>query len=197
MSVDHPPETDGPVPEFEDEYVDRVGDRLMCNYDLARDISSNGVRFDLYGRMRMRNQKHFIVPALSYAEHESEEHLFLRRVESVAPADVERLVDHGHALADTWIDADEEHYSTEFTYVLVVPSIPDGVAERVAEFRERTLLKYGFFGHYEINLAVVAPETERIVTSESADLRAALTTWEEIERSEPGVLDLVARRLQL
>ncbi|QCS41843.1 hypothetical protein [Natrinema versiforme] len=185
------------VPDWDDEYVDRVSDRLMHNYDLEKDRSVDGERFTLYGRMDLASQKHFLHPSISIAEHESTEHLFVDRVDSVDDRLLDRYVDLGHQLADDWIDPDEEHYSTEFTFVAVAPSIPDEIRSRVAGFSERTLLKYGYNGHYEINLAVVAPEPEDLVASENADIATAFRLWERIERKEVGLLGLIARRLQL
>lgn len=185
------------VPDWDDEYVDRVSDRLFHNYDLERDYAVEGERFTLYGRMELVNKKHFLHPALSLAEHESTEHLFVRRVDSVDDRTLDRFVDLGERLADDWIDPDEEHFSTEFTFVAIAPSIPDAISERVAGFDGRTLLKYGYHGHYEINLAVVSPDTEDLVASENADVATAFRLWDPIETDDPGLLGLLSRRLQL
>ncbi|WP_323191145.1 hypothetical protein [Halostella sp. PRR32] len=189
--------TDLDVPEWDDDYVDRLSDRLMYNYDLEKDVSERGERFSLYGRLSMESEKHFFSPLLSYAHHETHEHLYLRRRDSVTTGDLDALVELGHDLADDRIEADEEHYGTEFTFVTVVPEIADEIRGYVDGFRDRTLLKYGYFGHYEINLAVVAPTENDVVTSEVADIEEALTTWDQIEREEPGLLGLIARRLQI
>ena len=186
------------VPHWtEDPYFDRVSDRLMYNYTLERDHRLRGERWDLYGEMRVLNQKQFFHPALSFAHHESYEHLFVRRVDRVDTGTVGDLVALGHDLADDRVDPHEEHYSTEFTFALVAPAIPDAVREQVAGLDERTLLKYGFNGHYEVNVVVVAPSREEIVANEAADVTEAFTTWESIEREEPGLLGLLARRFQL
>lgn len=194
-----PEDAPGPedVPDWDDEYVDRASDRLMFNYDLEKDRRIRGERFDLFGEMRMASQKHFLHPSLSFAHHEAREYLFVRRADAVAVSDFERLAELGHELADEWVEADEEHYGTEFTFVLVAPSIPDAVRSHVEGFRDRTLLKFGYYGHYEINLVAVAPDREDLVSSENADVRAAFATWEAIEKEEPGLLDLIARRLQI
>lgn len=185
------------VPDWDDEYVDRVSDRLFHNYDLERDYAVEGERFTLYGRMELVNKKHFLHPALSLAEHESTEHLFVGRVDAVDDRTLDRFVDLGERLADEWIEPDEEHFSTEFTFVAVAPSVPDSIRERVAGFDGRTLLKYGFHGHYEINLAVVAPDDEDLVASENADVASAFRLWDPIETDDPGLLGLLSRRLQL
>ncbi|WP_255168578.1 hypothetical protein [Natrononativus amylolyticus] len=185
------------VPDWDDEYVDRVSDRLMHNYDLEKDFVVCGERFTLYGRMDLTSKKHLFHPSLSLAEHGSTEHLFVRRVDRVDDRTLEGLVDLGETLAGEWIEPDEEHFSTDFTFVVIAPSVPEDVRDRVAKFDGRTLLKYGFHGHYEINLAVVAPEAEEFVASENADVTAAFRLWEPIEPSEPGILGLISRRLQL
>jgi len=184
-------------PEWDDDYLDRVADRLVVNYDLERDHRVQGQRFPLYGQMELHSQKHFFHPALSFAHHESYEHLFVRRVDRVDTGTVDDLVALGHDLADDRVDPHEEHYSTEFTFALVAPAIPDAVREQVAGLDERTLLKYGFNGHYEVNVVVVAPSREEIVANEAADVTEAFTTWAPIEREEPGLLGLLARRFQL
>ena len=184
-------------PTWEDEYLETVAGRLHHNYDLEADHRAAGETFPLYGRLEIHSEKHFLHPALSFAHHESHEHLLVRRAERVGVADLERLVDLGHDLAERRVDAHEEHYSTEFTFVVVAPEVPDDVRSFVADLDERHLLKYGFHGHYEINLVVVAPEAGELVASDGADVETAFRTWEPIEREEPGLLGLIARRLQL
>ncbi|WP_251329014.1 hypothetical protein [Haloplanus pelagicus] len=183
------------VPEWDDEYVDRVSDRLMFNYDLERDYRVDGEAFDLYGRLEIHTQKKFFHPAITYGHHASFEHLFLRRAESVRVADLERFVALADDLADRWIEADEEHYATEFTFVVAVPEITDDVREFVGSFSGREMLKYGYNGYYEAHLAVVAPEAETVVTSRRADVADALTVWEPIESSRPGPIERLKRRL--
>jgi hypothetical protein len=183
------------VPHWDDEYVDRVSDRLMFNYDLDRDYRVDAESFDLYGRLEIHTQKKFFHPAITYGHHESYEHLFLRRTDGVRVAALERLVALADDLADRWIEADEEHYATEFTFVVVVPEVPDDVHEFVAGFTGRTMLKYGYNGYYETHLAVVAPDDEDVVTSKRADVGEALTVWEPIETEAPGPLERLKRRL--
>ena len=183
------------VPQWDDEYVDRVSDRLMFNYDLERAYDLDAESFDLYGRLEIHTQKKFFHPAITYGHHASFEHLFLRRTDAARVETLERYVDLAADLADRWIEADEEHYATEFTFVLVAPTIPDDVREFVAGFTDRTMLKYGYNGYYETHLAVVAPEEEVVVTSGRADVDEALTVWEPIDADTPGPLERLKRRL--
>ena len=185
------------VPDWDDEYVDRVSDRLMHNYDLEKDFAVEGEPFTLYGKMELVSKKHFLHPALSLAEHESTEHLFVRQVDHVDDRALDRFVELGERLAEEWIEPNEEHFCTEFTFVAVAASIPESIAERVAGFDGRTLLKYGYHGHYEINLAVVAPDSKELVASDNADVATAFQLWDPIEKDEPGLLGLLSRRLQL
>jgi hypothetical protein len=185
------------VPDWDDEYVDRVSDRLLFNYDLENDRREGGFSFTLYGRMQVHNQKHFLHPAINFADHDATEHLFVTRIDAIERGDLERLVSLGHDLADEWIDADEEHFSTDFTFGVIADSIPEAVEAFVSGFEDRNLLKYGFYGHYEVNLFVVAPSDEAVVASEGADVAEAFALWEPIEREEPGLWDLFKRRFQL
>lgn len=185
------------VPDWEDEYIDRVSDRLMTNYDLEKDFSVGRERFDLYGEMRMRSEKHFFHPALSYAQHHSTEHLFVRRQGTVRVADLESLVGLGHELADEWIEADDQHFSTEFIFAIVAEEIPDDVRSFVADYDDRTLLKYGFKGHYEVHLVVVAPEAKSLVSSPKAHVEQAFRLWDPIEEPDPSWWQLFTRRMQL
>lgn len=191
---DLPAEIRENVPVWDDEYFDRVSDRLMFSYDLERDHRVRGERFDLYGEFRMRNQKQFLHPALSYADHDTEEYVFARRYDEATVAAVESLVDFGHELADDRIDADEQHYETNVTFVVVADDLPEAVRDYVDGFRDRTLLKYGYYGHYEVNLLAVSPADEVVVESEAADLGDAFALWERVESEPEGFFSRFAKR---
>ena len=182
------------VPDWDDEYLDRVSDRLMYNYDLERDRRAHGERWAMYGEMRVLNQKQFFHPALNYADHEAEEYLFVRRSANPTVAELRRLVELGHDIADERIVADEEHFGTDITFVLVCENLPEEVAEFVEGFRERKLLKFGYYGHYDVNLVVVDPEAERAVASKAADVAEAFTLWEDVTKPDEGFLSRFAKR---
>ena len=182
------------VPDYDDEYLDRVSDRLMYSYDLDRDVGAEGERFELYAEMRMRNQKQFLHPALSYADHETMEYLYARRVGRPTVADFERLAELGHRIADDRVEGNEEHFGTDITFVVVADDLTDEVAAFVGEFRDRTLLKFGYYGHYEINLIAVAPDADRIVASEAADVAGAFRLWEPVETPKEGFFSRFAKR---
>lgn len=191
------------VPDWADEYLDRVSDRLMFSYDLEKGYRVRGERFDLFGTLRVERHKQLWHPSLNYANHESEEHLFARRVDSATVAELERLVDLAHELADEWIERDEEHFGTEFTFVLVADAIPDEVREFVAGFGDRTLLAFGYYGHYRVNLAVVAPDGDgtdsgEAAASAEADVVDAFALWRDlaVERGTPGPVARLLRRLR-
>ena len=185
------------VPDWEDEYLDRVSDRIMYNYDLEKDVTVHGERFDLVGEMNIENEKHFFHPSLNYANHESREYLYARRQDDVSVADLERLVDVAHDIAEERVEYVDTHFSTDVTIAIVVPDIDPDVADFVSSYADRNLLKYGFNGHYEINLLVAAPADRDVVSSENADVWKAFQTWEQIENEEPGLFQLITRRLQI
>ncbi len=185
------------LPEWDDAYFDQLAGRLVYNYDLEKDRRVEGESFELYGQLSLTSKKHFLHPALSFAHHESTEHLFATRREALDVSTLDRFVELGHELADEWIEPDEEHFSTDFTFVVVADDVTDDVRDRVDGFQDRTLLKYGYNGHYEISLIVVDPERETIVASPAADATEAARVWADIEREEPGIFGLIARRFQL
>ena len=182
------------VPDWDDAYLDRVGDRLMYNYTLERDHRLWGERWDLHGEMRVLNQKQFFHPALSYADHRSEEYLYARRVDRPTVEELERLVELGHELADERVEGNEEHYRTDVTFVLVADELPAAVRGFVDGQRERTLLKLGYYGHYEVNLGVVVPDDREYVAGEAADVVEAFVLWEDVSTSEEGLLSRIARQ---
>jgi hypothetical protein len=182
------------VPTWDDEYFDRVSGRLMFSYDLERDYRVRGESFDLYGEFRVRTQKQFFHPALSYADHDRAEYLFARRVARPSVDDLESLVELGHGLADDWIVPSEEHFGTEFTFVVVADELTESVREFVEGFRERELLAYGYYGHYEINLVVVAPDTETVIASTEADTAEAFALWGDVERPSESFLSRFAKQ---
>lgn len=191
---DLPAEILDAVPEWDDEYFDRVAHRLVYSYDLEKGYRLAGQRWDLYGEMRVVNQKQFFHPALSYADHEAEEYVFARREPRPTVDDLERLVELGHDVADERIVADEEHFGTDVSFVLVADELTDEVADYVSGFRDRTLLKFGYYGHYDVNLVVVVPEAEEHVASEVADVAEAFTLWDDVSEPDEGPLSRFAKR---
>lgn len=178
-------------------YLGRVADRLKHSYDLDWEHSVRDEPFELYGRLRIEHRKQFLHPSITYADHGTEEHLFVRRVRCVTRSDLEALIDLGHALAEQWIEPDETHYGTEFTFVLIAPEIDETVREFVTDFRDRTLLKFGFHGQYEVNLLVVAPTDKTLVGSTNADVGEAFALWEHHQAStNRGWVDRLVRRLR-
>lgn len=182
------------VPEWDDGYLDRVSDRLMYNYDLERNERIHGERWEMYGEMRVLNQKQFFHPALNYADHEAEEYLFVRRQRRPTVAELRRLVGLGHDIAEERIVADEEHFGTDISFVLVCEELPGDVVEFVSGFRDRNLLKFGYYGHYDVNLVVVVPDEERSVASEAADVAEAFQLWEDVTTPDEGFLSRFAKR---
>ena len=182
------------VPEWDDEYLDGVAGRLLYNYDLQKDHRTGGEQWLLYGEMRVRNQKQFFHPALNYADHESEEYLLARRSRRPTVPELERLVEQGHELAESWIEANEEHYGTDITFVLLAEDLAEDVVDYVSGFRDRTLLKFGYYGHYEVNLLVVDPAAEQCVASKAADVAEAFRLWGDVTKPKEGVFSRFAKR---
>ena len=187
--------SEGPErPTFDDEYLDDVANRLVYNYDLERGERAGGQRFELYGRLRIQSRKQFLHESINYANQNVNEHLFATRRESGSMDDIESAIELGHELAETgdWITVDETHRSTDFTFVFVVPEVSESVREFVHQYRDRTLLRYGYNGHYEVNLVVVAPEVESYVASEEADVWRAFAPWADSDPDpEPRLIERI------
>jgi len=180
------------VPDWDDEYVDRVSDRLLHNYDMERDRTVQGHQFTLYGRLSIERRKQFLHPSVTYGDHETTEHLLVQRLDSVSVGDMERLSGLGETVSKEWINPDEEHFGTEFVFGVVAPEIPADVRQFVSSFESRTLLKYGYHGHYSIRLFAVAPDREASVASPNTDVVRAFRLWDDGEREERrGLLERV------
>lgn len=201
--VDAEEDTAVGVPALDDDYLTRVASRLRYSYDLEADHRAGGEQFDLYAHLAVENQRQFLHRSINWANHESREHVFIRRTNDVSTTDLDRLVEMAHEIADDRIEADETHQVTEFTFVLIVPDVPADVRSYVDGFRDRTLLRFGYYGHYEVNLVVVAPDREEAVASELAAIVEAFTPWEQgdemdstDESGSTGVISRLARWLQ-
>lgn len=191
----YPEET--PRPEWDDPYLEEVAKRVTYHYDLEKDRDLDGTVYDMYGLVQVESRTHIFHPLLNYGNHYSYEHFFAKRRRFISVSDLERQVELGHDLASRWIVPDEEHHNTDFTFITIVEEIPDDVRQFVESYQERNLLKLGFHGHYEINLIVVAPETESIAASGSADLHRAFATWQDVENPEtPGFFGRVLRSIR-
>lgn len=181
---DWPPD----VPRWDDDYLNRVALRLSRYYDLERDYAVDGERFVMYGRLQVRHERHVMHPSVTFAKHEAHEHVFVTRIPTPTVADLKRFEALGERLADEWVKPDENHYSTDFTFVVIASSLPGAVVDFVDGYRNRNLLRFGFHGHTEVNLVAVQPEQESSVASASADVEQAFRVWEPIVTEEPGRL---------
>lgn len=197
MTHPAPLDDEPPRPQWDDDYLDEVAGRLMFSFDLEKDRDVEGTRFDLYGLMQVESKTHIFHPLMDYGNHFSYEHLFVKRASHIDLDDIDRQIDLGHELASEWIIPDSEHYSTEFTFVSIVPEIPEAVADRVEAYKDRTLMKLGYHGHYEINLVVVNPADEEMNRSQNVDTHRAFRTWEDIENPErPGFIGRVLQSIR-
>ncbi|GAB3033353.1 hypothetical protein [Natronobiforma cellulositropha] len=183
------PERDDDRPTWDDEYVERVAGRLSHHYDLERGYRLEGEQFTMYGQLRVTYERHAIHPSVTFGHHEAREHLFVTECERPTVATLEGLEALGERLAEEWVEADEDHYSTDFTFAVIAAELPEDAREYVSGYRNRTLLTYGYNGHYEINLLVVVPAREVCVSSANADVAQAFAVWEPIVAETPGRLD--------
>lgn len=179
--MDDPSESE--FPEWERDYLNRLAGRIVHSYDLEKNKHIRGFDFTLYASFEAQRHKQLFHPAISYAEHNLYEYLFVNEYDTVTIETVDQLIDLGHELADDWIDADDDHYATEFSFGLIVPSIPDDIRQYVSRIDERTMLRYGFDGHYDIHIIVVAPEEQSIVATDRAEIQAAFIEWDTQSRS--------------
>ncbi|AHG00067.1 hypothetical protein HALLA_15925 [Halostagnicola larsenii XH-48] len=177
-----PPVLEEALPALEDGYLARVARRLVSSYDLESATKAGGVTFDLGGELRVESSKHLFHPSVSYANHHMREYLYADRRPSVSREDLDELVELGHELADRRVEPSSEHKATEFTFVIVAPSIPDDVRSFVRGFKDRTLLKYGLHGHYEIHCCVVAPDRQAVVASDRTEIDEAFAVWRSSEK---------------
>lgn len=176
------------VPVWDDEYLDAVALRLLHHYDLQREYTVDGEQFELYGHLEVKHERHAIHPSLTFAHHRTEEHLFVTRTSDLSTAELQRLETLGEQIADEWIDADENHYCTDITFAVVTELLPTEVQEYIDGYRNRTLLRKGYYGHYEINLIAVSPDREETVASQEADAEQAFRVWEPVVTETPGRL---------
>lgn len=186
-----------PRPTWDDAYLEAVANRLMYHYDLEKDRMVDDTTYDLYGILQVESKTHIFHPLLDYGNHFDYEHLFVERVPSITEREIREQVERGHALANEWIIPDAEHHSTSFTFISIVPSIPSDVESFVSGFKDRTLLKMGYHGHYEVNLVVVSPENVTLVASDNADVHRAFATWTDVgNRPKPGLIGRVIDALR-
>ncbi len=176
-------------PTWDDHYLDELAARLAHSYDLQKDRQINSRSFPLYGYLELHRQKQVLHPALSFAHHQLYEHVLVTTTDTISQQTVSDLVELGHTLADEWIDPGEEHYSTEFSFGVVTDHIPKAVTTAVSTIDERTMLKYGFNGHYDINIIVVAPEQEALIANDTADIAEAFRHWPPADASPGGLFD--------
>ncbi len=156
-------------------YLDRVLDRLRHSYDLTADRTVDGRTFDWYGLCRVEHQKSFLHPSISYGDHSSLDHLFVQQRDGVEQSDLTELAELAHSIASDWIAPSPTHYETSFTFAVLVPELSPEVDSFVSEFTDRTLLRYGLHGRYDVAFIVVAPSDTQIAASPRAEVARAFS----------------------
>ncbi|WP_330630960.1 hypothetical protein [Halocatena halophila] len=159
-------------------YLERVLDRLRHSYDLTADRTVDGRTFDWYGHCRIEHQKSFLHPSISYGDHASLDHLFVQRRDGVEQSDLTEFAEVAHSIASDWIDPSPTHYETSFTFAVLVPELSPTVESFVSEFTDRTLLRYGLHGRYDVAFVVAAPSDQQMAASPEAEVARAFSFTE-------------------
>jgi len=142
------------------EYAGTIERKLQRSFDIARDHSLSGARYDLFAEFRMRNEK-FVVSkkAVIYA-FENNEYCLMRYSPELSMDDTSRFADDIVRAVSELVKPDGEHMSSVLTGVLV---FGDGRGETIAKsaevvrrFRYHRSFALGFRGWVDIRLLLVS-----------------------------------------
>lgn len=144
------------------EYAGTIERKLQRSFDIARDHSISGIRYDLFAEFRMRNEKFILSKKAVIYAFENNEYCLMRYMPELAADDAAHFTDDIVRAVVDLVKPDGEHMSSVLTGVLV---FGDGredtivkAAEEVRRFRYHRSFSLGFRGWVDIRLLLVSLE---------------------------------------
>ncbi len=142
------------------EYAGTIERKLQRSFDIARDHSISGARYDLFAEFRMRNEKFILSRKAVIYAFENNEYCLMRYMPELAAGDVPRYTDDIVRAVVELVKPDGEHMSSVLTGVLVFGDGKEDIiakaAEDVRKFRYHRSFSLGFRGWVDIRLLLVS-----------------------------------------
>ena len=142
------------------EYAGTIERKLQRSFDIARDHSINGARYDLFAEFRMRNERFILSKKAVIYAFENNEYCLMRYLPELTPEYAALFMDD---IVDAVVDLvrpDGEHMSSVLTGVIVFgEGSGDAIAkaaEEVRKFRYHRSFSLGFRGWTDIRLLLVS-----------------------------------------
>ncbi len=142
------------------EYAESIERKLQRSFDIARDHSVSGARYDLYAEFRMRNERFILSKKAVIYAFENNEYCLMRYLPELAVQDAVRFTDDIVAAVQELIKPDSEHMSSILTGIIVFGDGSEGdvkeASAAVRRFRYHRSFSLGFRGWVDIRLLLVS-----------------------------------------
>ncbi len=142
------------------EYAGTIERKLQRSFDIARDHSINGARYDLFAEFRMRNERFILSKKAVIYAFENNEYCLMRYLPELTPEDAALFMDDIVGAVVDLVRPDGEHMSSVLTGVIVFGEGSGGAiakaAEEVRKFRYHRSFSLGFRGWTDIRLLLVS-----------------------------------------
>ncbi|MCK9444468.1 MAG: hypothetical protein M0Q14_08075 [Tissierellaceae bacterium] len=148
------------------EYLDLIETKLISNFDIERNYSFNNVKYDLFAKFYMRNERYFLTKKAVIYAMEANEFCFVKYFDNFNELDFQNFTKELIDSKDVLINLDDDHMSTIITGVIVLKDKPtDEIAKTIEKFKYYKSFAFGLKGWVDIRLVLVAMNQKYIVTN--------------------------------
>lgn len=142
------------------EYADIIERKLQRSFDILRDRSVGGTRYDLYAEFHLRNERFVLSKKAVIYAFENNEYCLVRYFPELRAGDASGFAAGLVEAAEELIKPDGEHMSSVVTGVIVfgeadAKAVTDS-AEAVRRFSHHRSFALGFKGWVDIRLLLVS-----------------------------------------
>ena len=151
-----------------DNYLQVLTKRLAPYYDVYRDETAAGEKWDLVARFKMRNEKYFLLKQVTLFAYENHEIVLVRGADRVTAEAAEQFCAYLQKAVGELVHPSDEHMSTVVTGVLVATGGITPKGRKIIEsFCHSRNFKFLLQGWCDVRLLAVDLTADEVYTNKA------------------------------
>lgn len=127
---------------------------LQNNYNIEREASVLGDTYDLKAEYNVRNSKYVMTKKVEVYAFRSEEKIYFKEIKNINRDFLKLLRDKIKEDINKLISVDDEHMSTELTFIFACEDISKETVKKIEKFKYHKDFKFGLRGWANVKLFV-------------------------------------------